>query len=103
MDAGRECWRPLHPVNDNYAITARRDVRVISRRNRIFVAIGSPNRERHKRNLFKSLANIRQSCADYIKNFPSRITCWPLNQMSKSRPTQSICVLEAQFAPVCSA
>ena len=27
----------------------------------------------------------------------------PSNQMSKSRPTQSICVLEAQFAPVCSA
>ena len=39
----------------------------------------------------------------HTKNLPRRITCSPLNQMSKSRPTQSICVLETQFAPVCSA
>src|SRR5215472_19286061 len=46
---------------------------------------------------------FRRSRHHYIKNFPSRMTCWPSNQMSKSRPTQSMCVLEAQFAPVCSA
>jgi hypothetical protein len=39
----------------------------------------------------------------YTKNFPFRITCSPSNQMSKSRPTQSMCVFEIQSAPVCSA
>src|SRR6478752_9419103 len=51
----------------------------------------------------RRVESTRRSRQRYIKNLPSRITCWPLNQMSKSRPTQSICVLEAQFAPVCSA
>jgi hypothetical protein len=37
------------------------------------------------------------------KNFPRCITCSPSNQISKSRPTQSMCVLDLQFAPVCSA
>ncbi len=39
----------------------------------------------------------------HTRNFPSFITCSPLNQMSKSRPTQSMWVLENQLAPVCSA
>ena len=51
----------------------------------------------------RRFGSTRRSRQRYIKNFPSRITCWPSNQMSKSRPTQSMCVLEAQFAPVCSA
>ena len=51
----------------------------------------------------------RETCDDnradriQIKNLPRSITCSPSNQMSKSRPTQSMCVLETQFAPVCSA
>src|SRR5439155_22283813 len=40
---------------------------------------------------------------DHTRNFPRCITCSPLNQTSKSRPTQSICVLESHLAPVCSA
>ena len=36
------------------------------------------------------------------RNLPERITCSPSNQMSKSRPTQSIWVFDFQSAPVCS-
>src|SRR6266404_6080693 len=38
----------------------------------------------------------------YIKNIPARMTGSPSNQMSKSRPTQSMCVFDFQSAPVCS-
>ena len=56
----------------------------------------------------ESGANLRvhvanAGCAPYTRNFPPFITCSPLNQMSKSRPTQSMWVLEIQLAPVCSA
>src|SRR5438045_4889661 len=40
---------------------------------------------------------------NHPRNFPLRIICSPSNQMSKSRPTQSMCVFELQLAPVCSA
>ncbi len=92
-------------VSDNdYAIAARCDERVImlSERNiRDRPKSESTNGTNGTR--YEALSNIIDHTANYIKNFPSRITCWPSNQMSKSRPTQSICVLEAQFAPVCSA
>jgi hypothetical protein len=76
---------------------------VISCRNGIFSAVRSANDKRYERSCYEAFTDINNHTANYIKNFPSRITCWPLNQMSKSRPTQSMCVLEAQFAPVCSA
>jgi hypothetical protein len=39
----------------------------------------------------------------HTRNFPARMIGSPSNQMSKSRPTQSMCVFEIQLAPVCSA
>src|ERR1051325_5530979 len=39
----------------------------------------------------------------HTRNLPERTTCSLSNQMSKSRPTQSMCVFELQSAPVCSA
>jgi hypothetical protein len=89
--------------DNNYTVATWRDERVISCRDRIFAAVGSADEKRHEGGCQKPFANVSNHTANYIKNFPSRITCWPLNQMSKSRPTQSMCVLEAQFAPVCSA
>ena len=38
-----------------------------------------------------------------IRNSPRSMIWSPSNQMSKFRPTQSMCVVETQFCPVCSA
>ena len=39
----------------------------------------------------------------HTRNLPARTIGSSSNQMSKSRPTQSMCVLDFQSAPVCSA
>ena len=66
-------------------------------------AVIHPKMTPDQRHAIESFANISNHAMNYTKNFPPRITCSPSNQTSKSRPTQSMCVLEAQFAPVCSA
>jgi hypothetical protein len=89
--------------DNNYAVAARGDKRVVSCRNGIFSSVRSANDKGHERSCYQAFTDINNHTENYIKNFPSRITCWPSNQISKSRPTQSMCVLEVQFAPVCSA
>jgi hypothetical protein len=89
--------------DNNYAVGTRCDKRVINSWHRILMPIGRPNHKWNEWNSIEAFTDINNHTDHYTKNFPPRITCWPSNQMSKSRPTQSICVLETQFAPVCSA
>ena len=42
-------------------------------------------------------------CLAQTRNFPLPMICSPSNQMSKSRPTQSMCVVDSHVWPVCSA
>ena len=74
----------------NHKITTWREVRIILAGHRIFMSIGCPNRKWNERDSLKMFPHVGDHTANYIKNLPPCITCSPLNQMSKSRPTQSI-------------
>ena len=79
-------------------LPARSNVSVIDGRHGIFVPIGRANRKWDERHALAVAHERQQSCTEsYTKNFPPSITFSSSNQMSKSRPTQSMCVLETQF------
>jgi hypothetical protein len=54
------------------------------------VTIRCPDAEWDERNAMQPFSDLVNHGANYIKNLPSRITCSPLNQTSKLRPTQSM-------------
>jgi hypothetical protein len=89
--------------NNNHAIAFGSDVRVIHGRNRITVPVGRPDDKWDKRRALEPFTNVNNHRGRYYtKNLPPSITFSPSNQMSKSRPTQSMCVFDTHFAPVCS-
>jgi hypothetical protein len=90
-------------IKNDHAITARSDVRMVNCRDRILVTVRCSNGKWNEGGALEALPDLVDHARRfYTKNFPPSMILSSSNQMSKSRPTQSMCVFETQFAPVCS-
>ncbi len=74
----------------DHPVAAWRDEYVVHCWDRVFVSVRCPDYKWPEGHALHSFTHIGNHISDYIKNLPSRITCSPLNQTSKLRPTQSM-------------